>query len=112
MHFYPESGRCGGSFPYLEEETDDKDLQRTHGNNQADLNHAEVDDAALSALDGGKVAVLARAEVLLVSGDGGDLAGDLEDGLLEDGRLLRRGALLGGKRGLGLVLDLCDIVPY
>lgn len=54
----------------------------------------------------GEVAVLARAEVLLVARDGRQLARDLEDGLLEDGGLLGGGALLGGELGAGLVLDL------
>lgn len=63
-------------------------------------------NAFLGVLDGAEVAVLAGAEVLLASGDGRQLAGDLEDGLLEVGRLFRRGALLGGKLSSGLVVDL------
>lgn len=90
----------------LEEESDNKDLQTTHSDNESNLNHAEVDDAALSAADGSKVAVLTSSEVFLVSGDGGKLARNLEDGLLEDRGLLGGGALLRGELSAGFVLDL------
>lgn len=58
---------------YLEEESDDKDLQTTHGNHHGALDQAEVDDSSLRASDGAEVSVLSRAEVLLVSCDGGQL---------------------------------------
>lgn len=74
---------AGDMGTYLEEEPDYKYLQSTHGNNEGDLYHAEVDDSLLRALYRGKVSVLAGAEVLLVSRDGGELSRDLEDGLLK-----------------------------
>lgn len=51
----------------LEEEPDDKDLQGAHADDQARLDQAEVDNPLLGAPDSAEVAVLARAEVLLVS---------------------------------------------
>src|SRR5699024_8260370 len=55
-------------------------------------------------------AVLARAEVLLASRNGGQLARDLEDGLLEHRCLLWRRALLRRDlRGARLVLDLHEL---
>jgi len=89
----------------LEEESDYKDLQGPHADDQPYLDHAKVDNAPLCALHRRKVTVLARAEVLLVSADGGELAGDLEDGLLEDGGLLGGRSLLGGELGAGFILD-------
>lgn len=41
----------------------------------------------------------------MVSRDGGELTGDLEDGLLEDRCLFGGGTLLGGQLGARLVLD-------
>lgn len=55
---------------YLEEEPDDNNLQRRHGDNHADLDHAEVDNSLLGAVHSAKVAVLTRAEVLLVTRNG------------------------------------------
>lgn len=51
----------------LEKETDDKDLESSHADDEAGLDQAEVDNPLLSAPDGAEVAVLACAEVLLVS---------------------------------------------
>lgn len=90
----------------LEEEAHDKDLQRTHADDQADLDQAEVDNPLLCAPDGAEVAVLARAEVFLVARHGGQLAGELGDRLLERGCRLGVAALLGGEVDAGLVLDL------
>lgn len=90
----------------LEEEANDKHLQSSHQHDKGALDHAEVDDAAFGAADGAEVAVLSGAEVLLASRDGRELAGELEDGLLEGGVLFGRGALLGGKLSANLVLDL------
>jgi hypothetical protein len=91
----------------LEEEPDDKHLQTAHADDEGDLDHAEVDDAVLGTVDGAEVSVLSGAEVLLAAGDGGDLAGDLEEGLLNDAGLLGRCALLGRQLGgSALVLDL------
>lgn len=90
----------------LEEEADDKDLQAAHEDDQAALDDADVDDPALGAPDGGKVAVLARAEVLLAPGDGRQFARQLEEALLQGAGLFGGGALLGGDLGALLVLDL------
>lgn len=90
----------------LEEEPNDKDLQGAHEDNHDALDHAKVDDAALGAPDGRKVAVLAGAEVFLAPGNGGQLARQLEDALLQGARLLGGRALLGGDLGSLLVLDL------
>lgn len=51
----------------LEEEPDNKDLEGTHADDEAGLDQAEVDDPFLGAPHGAEVAVLTRAEVLLVS---------------------------------------------
>lgn len=53
--------------PYLEEKSDNKDLQCAHAHYQANLNHAKVDNTLFGAGDGREVAVLTRAKVLLVS---------------------------------------------
>jgi hypothetical protein len=90
---------------YLEEEPNDKHLQGTHTDDKADLDHAKVDDPALGAVDGGKVAVFTGSEVLLVARDGGELARHLEDSLLQDRGLFWGGSLLRGQLGAGLVLD-------
>jgi hypothetical protein len=91
----------------LEEESHHCYLETGHGNHQTTLHQAEVEDARLGALDSAEVAVLACAEVFLVAGDGGQLRGELEDGFLEDCRLLGGGALLGGNGGAGsFVLNL------
>lgn len=55
----------------LEEEPDNKDLQSTHSDNQTRLDQAKVYNSLLGAPHGAEVAVLARSEVLLVTGDGG-----------------------------------------
>lgn len=67
----------------LEKEPDDKNLKGAHGCDEEDLDQAEVDDSLLGAADSAEVAVLAGAEVFLVARDGGHLARDLEEGLLE-----------------------------
>lgn len=91
----------------LEKEADNEDLQSCHGHNQARLHQTEVEYPLLGALDGAEVAVLARAEVFLVAGDGGELRGELEDGFFEDRGLLGGGALLGWDFGAGgFVLNL------
>jgi hypothetical protein len=52
---------------YLEEEPDNKDLQRPHAYNQRTLNQAEVDNSLFGRADGAKVAVLSRSEVFLAA---------------------------------------------
>lgn len=105
-----ERGRTARSYVAfscaLEEEAHDKDLQSTHADYQPALNQAKVHDPLLCAADCAEVAVLSRAEVFLISGDGGELAGDLEDRLLEGRGLFWGATLLGGEVDTGLVLDL------
>jgi hypothetical protein len=58
----------------LEEEPNDKNLEGAHGNDESNLDEAEVNDPLLRAADRAEVSVLSGAEVLLVPGDGGKLA--------------------------------------
>lgn len=103
----PRACRLDISFPRaLEEEANHEYLQSAHADDKTALDQAEVDDPLLGASNGAEVAVLAGAEVLLVAGHGGQLARDLDDGLLEGGGLLGRGAFLGGKIDACLVLNL------
>lgn len=91
----------------LEEELYNEHLESRHGNHQATLHQAEVEYPLLSTLDGTEVPVLARAEVLLVAGDGGKLGRELEDGFFKDGGLLRGGTRLAWDFGAGgLILNL------
>lgn len=90
----------------LEKEPDDKNLQAGHANHEAALDHAEVEDARLGALDRAEVAVLPRAEVLLVPADGRQLPVDFVDGFLERRGLFGRTALLAGELGADFVFDL------
>ena len=90
----------------LEEEADDENLQSAHANHHGALNETEVDDPALRAADGAEVSVLARAEVLLVPRDGGQLARHLVDGFFEFRGLFRGRPLLGRELRLLFVLDL------
>lgn len=54
----------------LEEEAHHKDLQSGHGDHHQALDHTEVENPTLGTADSAKVAILACAEVLLVTGDG------------------------------------------
>lgn len=90
----------------LEEEAHNEHLQRAHGDDQEALDHAKVDDSVLGADNSSEVAVLTCAEVLLVTRDGGKLAGDLVNRLLKSRRLFRRRALLSRQLGALLMLDL------
>lgn len=91
----------------LEKEANNEDLQACHSHNQARLHQTEVEYPLLGTLDGAEVAVLARAEVLLVTGDSGELCGKLENGFFENRGLFGGGALLGGNLGTGgFVLNL------
>ena len=67
----------------MEEEAHDKDLKSSHGDDEATLDQADIDDALLSRSHRAEVTVLPGAEVFLVSRDGGKLARDLENGLLK-----------------------------
>lgn len=55
----------------LEEEAHHKDLQSSHGHHHQALDYTEIENAALGTAHSAEVAVLASAEVLLVTGDGG-----------------------------------------
>ena len=55
---------------YLEKEPNNKDLQTSHAHHHQALNHAEVEDPPLGASNRAEIPILARAEVLLVAGDG------------------------------------------
>lgn len=68
----------------LEKEPDDKDLQPCHDNHKATFHQRKVEDSPLCTPDGAEIPVLARAEVLLVSRNSGELGAELEDGFFED----------------------------
>jgi hypothetical protein len=57
----------------LEEEPHDEDLQASHRHHHEELNHAEPEDPALRTPYGAEIAVLSRAEVLLLSVYGAQL---------------------------------------
>lgn len=100
-------GKSEHTFPgTLEEEAHNKDLQRSHGNHHQRLDHTEVENPTLGTAHGTEVTVLTCAEVLLVTGDGGELCGELVDGLLQAGGLLGASTLAGGKLGALFILDL------
>jgi hypothetical protein len=90
----------------LEKEAHDKDLQPSHGHHQQALNNAEVEDASLGAAHGTEIAVLARTEVFLVTGDCRQHSRHFHDRLLDNARLLGAGALFGWKLCFLLVFDL------
>jgi hypothetical protein len=90
----------------LEKEAHDKHLQPSHGHHHETLNHAKVENASLGAAHGTEVAVLARAEVLLVTGNRGQHCRHFHDRLLDGARLLGAGALFGWKLCFLLVFDL------
>ena len=75
--------------PTREEHLDDKHLQRCHCDHQATLDHAEIEYPLLRAPDRAKVSVFSRAEVLLLPGQGRDLAREFQDGLFHTAELLR-----------------------
>ena len=90
-----------------EEHPHDKDLQASHADHHSALQQAEVEHPLLRAPDSAEVPVLARAEVLLLAREGGDLARHLEDRLFHAAELLGRCAGFLGEVGAGLVFDLC-----
>lgn len=63
----------------LEKEAHNKHLQPGHRHHHQALNHAEVEDTTLGATDGAEIPILASTEILLVSGDGRQLCGQLVD---------------------------------
>jgi hypothetical protein len=90
----------------LEEEPNNENLQSGHGNHHEAFNDAEVPDSAFRRPHGTEVAVLACSEVLLVTGDGGQLRGKLENRLFDRGGLFRVRALTGWELGAGFVFKL------
>lgn len=89
-----------------EEHPHNKHLQASHADHDGTLEQAEVKHALLGAPNSAEVPVFARAEVFLLAGEGGDLAGHAEDGLFDAAELLRSCAGLLRKVCAGLVLDL------
>lgn len=81
-------------------------MQRSHCDHHQAFYYAEVEDSPFCASDGAEVTVLACAEVFLVAGNCGELAGELEDRLFQGGGLFGRSALLGRQACALLVLDL------
>lgn len=94
---------------YLEEKAHDEHLQASHGDHHERLNNAQVEDSPLCAPDRAEVAVLSGAEVLLVTCDSGELAGELEDRLLKGTGLLWRCTLLGWQACALLVFNLVSV---
>lgn len=90
----------------LEKEAHHKDLQPGHRHHHQRLNHTEVEDPALGTANGTKIAVLARAEVLLVPRDRRELCGQLVNRFLEVCGLLGADTLARGELGTLFVLDL------
>ena len=86
----------------------DEHLQTSHAHHQSALEQAEVEYSVLRTPDSAEVPVLPRPEVLLLSCEGGDLAREADDGLLNAGKLLGGCARLLGKVGTGFVLDLLN----
>lgn len=77
-----------------------KNLQPSHRNHQPTLKHTKIENPLLRAPDGAEISILARAEVLLLARESGDLAGELEDGFLDAAELV--GARAGFLREGGL----------
>ena len=89
-----------------EEHPHDRHLQASHADHHSALQQAEVEHPLLRAPDSAEVPVLARAEVLLLAREGGDLARHLEDRLFHAAELLGGCAGFLGEVGAGLVFDL------
>lgn len=90
----------------LEKEAHNKHLQPGHGHHHHAFNNTEIEDASLGAAHSTKVAVLARTEVFLVSGNRGQHGRHFHDRLFDNTRLFGTGALLGWQLCLLLVFDL------
>lgn len=71
-----------------EEHPHDKDLQASHADHDSTFQQAEVEHSLLRTPDRAEVSVFSCAEVFLLAGKGGDLAGHAEDGLLDAAELL------------------------
>jgi hypothetical protein len=90
----------------LEEEPNNEHLQSSHSNHHANLNDTKIEDPLLGTPNRAEIPILPRAEVFLVTADGGQLGGELEDGFFEDGGLFWGGSLFGWELCALLVLDL------
>jgi hypothetical protein len=88
------------------EHPDDKDLQASHADHHGALQQAEVEHSLFCAPHRAEVPVFTCAEVFLLTGEGGDLAGHAEDGLFHAAELLGRCAGFLGEVCAGLVFDL------
>lgn len=93
----------------LEKETHHKDLQPSHRHHHQRLNHTKVENPTLGTAYSAEIAILARAEVLLIPGDSRELRGQFVDRFFKVGRLFGAGALARGKLGTLLVLDLYHV---
>ena len=89
-----------------EEHPHDEDLQASHADHDSAFQQTEVEHSLLRAPDRAEVPVFTCAEVLLLAGEGGDLAGHAEDGLLNTAELLGRCAGFLGEVCARLVFDL------
>ena len=90
----------------MKKESHHQHLQPRHGHHHPHLDQAKPEDPPLGTPDRAEIAILPGAEVLLHAVDGAQLAGHLEDDLLEGRVLLGRGAgLLWQGRGARLVLN-------
>ncbi len=91
---------------YLEEKSHNKHLQSPHGDDKAALDQAEVYNPLFCAADGAEVSVFAGSEILLVSGNGRQLSGDLVERFFQSSSLLGAASLLGRQVDARLILDL------
>jgi hypothetical protein len=89
-----------------EEHPHDKHLQAGHADHHSAFQQAEVEHSLFRAPDSAEVPVLARTEVFLLAGEGGNLARNLEDRLFHAAELLGRCAGFLREVGTGLVFDL------
>ena len=89
-----------------EEHPHDEDLQASHADHDSAFQQAEVEHSLLCTPDRAEVPVFTCAEVFLLTGEGGDLAGHAEDGLLDAAELLGSCAGFLGEVCARLVFDL------
>lgn len=78
------------------EHLNNEHLQARHTDHQRALDDGEVEDAALGALHGAEVAVLARAEVLLLARQAADLVRQTEHAFFHGAELVVGGAVFDG----------------
>lgn len=90
----------------LEEEAHNEDLKPSHRYHHQTFDNAEVEDPSFGTAHSAEIPVLASAEIFLVPGDGGQLARDLHNGLLQRRCLFGARSLLGRKLGPLFIFDL------